>query len=186
MKNALTLIMTLTLAACGGGASKPATTPAEPAHEEHHASVGTAGSGATVTPPTEPSEQTEPPAKDPKAELLAAEATAWDTAKPVFEKACASCHTSAGKKSSKKKLDHFNFDTYPPGGHHTATIGTTIREVLGLSGEKPTMPYDKPGSVQGDDLAKMKAWTDAWAAADKAGAHSASGAHDHGDDDHDH
>ena len=65
---------------------------------------------------------------------------------------------------------------YPLGGHHTATIGFTIRDVLGISGKKATMPYDKPGSVQGDDLAAIKAWTDAWEAADKGGAHPSHGA----------
>lgn len=116
---------------------------------------------------------------DSKNDLLAAERDAWNTAKPVFDRACASCHTTNGKKASKKKLDHFNFDSYPPGGHHAATIGVTIRKVLGLSGKKATMPDDKPGSVKGDDLAKIKAWTDAWQAAEKAGAHPAAAKHHH-------
>lgn len=120
--------------------------------------VATLGSAAAEAPPS-------------KAELLAAEQAAWDRAKPVFAKACASCHTSAGKKATKKKLRHFNFDSYPPTGHHAATIGFTIRKVLGLSGKKATMPPGKPGSVQGDDLAKIQAWIDAWEAAERAGAH---------------
>jgi mono/diheme cytochrome c family protein len=121
-----------------------------------------------------------PAAADPKPDLLAAETAAWQAAKPAFEKACATCHTSAGKKATKKKLAHFNFDAYPLGGHHTATIGFTIREVLGLSGKKPTMPFDKPGAVKGDDLASIKAWSDAWEAAEKAGVHRATPAtHDH-------
>jgi hypothetical protein len=37
------------------------------------------------------------------------------------------------------------------------------------------MPFDKPGSVHGDDLAKIKAWADAWEAAEKAGAHPPAG-----------
>ena len=110
---------------------------------------------------------------------LAAETNVWNTAKPIFDRACSSCHTTAGKKASKKKLDHFNFDLYPPGGHHAATIGFTIRDVLGISGKKPTMPDDKPGSVKGDDLATIKAWTDAWEAAEKAGAHPPAPKHDH-------
>lgn len=119
------------------------------------------------------------PKPDAKAEALAAETAAWTTAKPVFDKACAACHTSGGKKAAKKKLDHFSFDSYPLGGHHTATIGFTIRDVLGISGKKPTMPYGTPGSVKGDDLAKVKAWTDAWEAAEKAGAHPAAPEHHH-------
>ena len=62
-------------------------------------------------------------------------------------------------------------DAYPFGGHHTKTIGFTIRDVLGISGKKPTMPYDKPGSVVGDDLASVSAWTDAREATDKRGNH---------------
>lgn len=137
--------------------------------------------GSTPSPPTTPVATSDPMPKDPelatpdpatvKADLLASERAAWDTAKPVFDKSCATCHTKAGKKSAKKKLDHFDMDTYPPGGHHSGTIGFTIREVLGLTGKKPTMPFDKPGSVQGEDLARVKAWTDAWETADKAGAH---------------
>jgi hypothetical protein len=45
--------------------------------------------------------------------------------------------------------------------------------VLGLSGKKAKMPADKPGSVTGDDLALIRAWTDAWDVADKAGTHAA-------------
>jgi hypothetical protein len=61
----------------------------------------------------------------------------------------AACHTKAGKKSAKKKLDHFDTDTYPFGGEHTAFIGDHIRDVLGLSGKKVTMPSAKRGSVKG-------------------------------------
>jgi hypothetical protein len=123
------------------------------------------------------------PKPDSTPELLAAETAAYDKAKPTFRKYCSACHSRDGKKAAKKKLDHFQLDSYPFGGHHTATIGFTIREVLGISGKKATMPYDKPGSVQADDLAPVKAWADAWEAADKAGAHGAA-ASDHHDDDH--
>ncbi len=164
-------LATAALAACGSKSSPTPTTPPEPAHDH-----GGAGSAVTTPEPTprEPDKPVEPPKPDAvkvKADLLAAETSAWETAKPVFTKSCATCHTKAGKKSAKKKLDHFNMDTYPPGGHHTATIGFTIRDVLGISGKKPTMPFDRPGSVQGDDLGKIKSWTDAWEAAEKAGAH---------------
>ena len=119
-----------------------------------------------------------PAVADSKADLLAAETRAWNAAKPVLDSACARCHTTAGKKASKKTLNHFNFDSYPPGGHHAATIGFTVRDVLGISGKKPTMPSDKPGSVTGEDLRKIKAWTDAWEAAEKGGAHPTT-QHDH-------
>jgi mono/diheme cytochrome c family protein len=168
------LLFTVAVAACGSKPSTPKTTPGEPT------STTMAGSGSAeapkptvpeqpAQPPIEPAK--EPPKPDPKAELLAAETAAWETAKPSFTRYCATCHTKDGKKAAKKKLDHFAMDTYPLGGHHTATIGFTIRDVLGISGKKATMPYDKPGSVTGDDLAAIKAWTDAWEAADKGGAH---------------
>jgi hypothetical protein len=167
------LILAAALAACGSKPAATPTTPAEPAHD--HMDHDHAGSGSAVaTPDPVADKQTDPVKPDPakvNADLLASERSAWDTAKPVFDKSCSSCHTKAGKKAAKKKLDHFDMDTYPPGGHHTGTIGYAIRDVLGISGSKATMPFDKPGSVQGDDLAKIKAWTDAWEAADKAGAH---------------
>ncbi len=43
------------------------------------------------------------------------------------------------------------------------------------------MPDDRPGSVEGADLAAIEAWTDAWEAAEKSGAHAPAG-HDHGHD----
>jgi mono/diheme cytochrome c family protein len=117
---------------------------------------------------------------DPKTALLAAETSAWEGARPVLMAHCAACHTRGGKKAAKKKLAHFALDTYPLGGHHARTIGFTIREVLGLTGKKPTMPYDKPGAVRGDELAAIKAWTDAWEAAETAGVHSPAPAGEHG------
>lgn len=177
-RHLITFFVASVLAACGSKAPAPSMV-AEPEHAEPH-DVAVGSSAVTTAPPQETHQPTEPPPPaDPKAELLAAETSAWETAKPVFEKACATCHSSAGRKASKKKLDHFNLDSYPPGGHHTSTIGFTIRDVLGISGKKPTMPYDKPGSVQGEELAKVKAWTDAWEAAEKGGAHAAATDHEH-------
>ncbi len=156
------LSIAIVLAACGSKSPPPKPTPPPPPHE--------------TPPPVAPEpEKPSPPKSDPKADALAAETAAYDQAKPVFEKYCATCHTKAGKKSAKKKLDHFDLDTYPFGGEHTAFIGFHIRGVLGLTGKKATMPFDKPGSVKGDDLATIKAWTDAWEAAEKAGAHPAHG-----------
>lgn len=186
-KHLTTLFAGLAFAACGSKTPSTPTTPTEVEHDHHDHDHEAAGSATAPTPdaPKEAERPAEPPTEalkpDPKAELLASETAAWEIAKPVFEKACATCHTTAGKKASKKKLDHFNVDSYPPGGHHTATVGFTIRDVLGISGKKATMPYDKPGSVKGDDLAKIKAWTDAWEAAEKGGAHPAAGDHHHHD-----
>src|SRR5262245_4863310 len=173
MRSFTMMVFAAALAGCGSKSSPPKTTPSDPPPV-----------AAGLDPPKqapkpadpEPAPKPEPPKPDPKAELLAAETSAWEAAKPTFTKYCATCHTKDGKKAAKKKLDHFAMDTYPPGGHHIATIGFTIRDVLGISGKKPTMPFDKPGSVKGDELASIKAWTDAWEAAEKGGAH-AGGAH---------
>jgi type IV secretory pathway VirB10-like protein len=188
----ITYAIATALAACGSKSSTPKTTPSEPAGTGTPAAADSHTSAEMPKPAesekaAEPAKPTEPahaePKPDPKAQLMAAETAAWETAKPVFTKHCSTCHTKDGKKAAKKKLDHFDMDTYPPGGHHTATIGFTIRDVLGISGKKATMPYDKPGSVKGDDLAAIKAWTDAWEAAEKGGAH---GAAEHHNEDHHH
>jgi len=91
----------------------------------------------------------------------------------VFEKYCSECHAQGRKKASAKRLKHFDMTTYPFGGEHTASIGNEVRKVLGIDGGKATMPDDKPGSVKGDDLEAIKAWTEAWRAAGQAGAHPA-------------
>jgi len=94
-----------------------------------------------------------------------AEHDAFERAKPVFEAYCAKCHTTGGKSASKKKLDHFDMSSYPFGGHHAAQIGPTIRKVLGMTGKSPSMPSDRKGAVKGDELARIRAWCDAWDAA---------------------
>jgi mono/diheme cytochrome c family protein len=120
----------------------------------------------------------DPSAKD----VLAAETDAFAKAKPVFERACGGCHTQGAKNATAKKLDHFDMTSYPFGGHHAATIGMTVRTVLGLGNKKATMPSNKPGSIGGDDLAAIKTWIEAWEAADKAGAHpKPAHAHHHAD-----
>jgi mono/diheme cytochrome c family protein len=112
---------------------------------------------------------------DADIERAAAEQVAYASAKPVFASYCAPCHTSDGSKFTPGARRHFSMDTYPFGGHHSAEIGHEIREVLGASGGKATMPKDKPGSVQGDELRLLLAWADAF---DQA--HPAPGAtHDH-------
>ena len=188
MKHTLALITSLALAACGSKSSTSTGTTPAPAPTTPAADAAVA---ALPPPPPSPIDAAAPPATpDPaavNAALLADEQTAYDKAKPVFEKYCAGCHTQNGKRATKKKLSHFDMTSYPFGGHHAATIGNEVREVLGLSGEKPTMPDDKPGSVKGDDLATVDAWAQAWIKADKAGAHGAKPAGpDHDDDDDKH
>jgi hypothetical protein len=108
-----------------------------------------------------------------KPDLLAAERAAWDTAQPVMQRYCAKCHIVGGSAATAKKLKRFNITSYPVSGNRAATAGFSVREALGLTGKSPRMPSDQPGAVKGDDLAKVKAWTDAWAAAEQAGAHAA-------------
>ena len=93
------------------------------------------------------------------------ERAAYAKAKPVFDKYCAKCHVRGGEKATVKKLAHFDMTSYPFRGHHTSSMGPTMAKVLGLTGKKPTMPSDKKGAVQGEELALIKAWIDAWRAA---------------------
>jgi uncharacterized membrane protein len=91
------------------------------------------------------------------------EISAFEVARPVFERHCFRCHTSTGKKSKPKALEHIAMDRYPFGGHHAGEAGKAIREVLGADGKsKPTMPSDDRGAVAGDELAKILAWADAF------------------------
>lgn len=176
-RHLVTILMTAALAACGSKSSAPATTPADPSMPGGGSAMGSAEMQA-MEPPAKPVEdKPAPPKPDPekvKGELLAAETAAYEKAKPVFDKYCASCHTKSGKKATAKKLDHLDMTTYPFGGEHAKSIGNEVRVVLGIDGgKKPTMPFDKPGTVKGDDLAAIKAWTEAWQEAGKGGVHPA-------------
>lgn len=146
---------------------------AEPEHdrnaEEHQHADGDHGRGTKAPDPA-------PAARGPD-DLLAAERTAYQAARPVFERYCASCHTAAGVHPQRRTaLPHFDMDSYPFGGHHATEMAATIREVLGATGEDATMPKDNPGVVQGDDLALVLAWADAFERSHKAGLHD----HEHG------
>jgi hypothetical protein len=99
----------------------------------------------------------------PVSEPTPEEISAFDAARPAFEHHCFRCHTSEGKKSKPKALEHLAMDRYPFGGHHAGEAGTVIRKVLGGDGKsKPTMPSDDRGAVGGDDLARILAWADAF------------------------
>jgi mono/diheme cytochrome c family protein len=120
---------------------------------------------------SKPAPVEEPPAPkpDPKAELLAAEQAAFEKAKPVFDKWCAKCHSKDGKNTSPKKRKELDISAYPFTGEHANP--KDIRRTLGIGGGKPSMPADKKGAVQGDELAAIAAWADAWDASHKGGAH---------------
>ena len=103
------------------------------------------------------------------------ELAAFAEAKPAFERHCFRCHTTASKKSKRKALDHVSMDQYPFGGHHADEAGRVVRKVLGAEpGGKATMPSDDPGSVKGDDLAKILGWADSFDRAHPASAEAAS------------
>jgi mono/diheme cytochrome c family protein len=165
------LLFIAALVACGSKSPEPAKPEAKPESKLAPDSIPKA--------PPEPdtAKPPEPPKPDPekvKADAVAAETAAYDKAKPVFTKYCANCHTKTGKKATAKKLGHLDMTTYPFGGEHAKSIGNEIRVVLAIDGhKKASMPDDKPGSVKGDDLDAIKAWTEAWQAAGAAGAHPA-------------
>jgi cytochrome c len=146
--------------ACGGKPTPAPASPPEPAP--------IAAAPAPTPVPAKPDQE------HVKADLLAAETAAYDKAKPVFDTACARCHTKTGKKMKAATLEHVDMTAYPFGGMHAASIGNEIRVVLAIDGhKKASMPADQPGSVTGDDLATIKAWTEAWQAAGAAGVHPA-------------
>jgi hypothetical protein len=168
-----TLIMSAlvgALASCGGksspGGTGPDKNPPPGGADAAPATPAAADAGVAEAPPPDAA-----PPPDPKVALRAAETDAYTAANPVFDKYCTSCHSRDGDLSSKKALEHLDITSYPFGGHHVTTIGPTIAHVLGIDGAKPKMPRNKPGAVQGDDLAKIKAWAAAWQAADDGGAH---------------
>jgi mono/diheme cytochrome c family protein len=157
-------VILFAIGACGGSSPKPvAPPPADPVPMTEPPVVAQPEPTTPVTPPE--------PTPDPKAELLAAETAAFEKAKPVFDKWCAGCHSKDGKQTSAKKREHFDMTTYPFGGHHAMEISGEIREVLGLTGKKPSMPPNQKGQVKGDDLEAIKAWADAFDASHKGGAH---------------
>jgi type IV secretory pathway VirB10-like protein len=173
----LILLAVLVAAAACGGSSPP---PAAPATEPTPATEPVApAEPAPVEPaappePVAPAPPPPPPAPDPaqiKAELRATELAAFESAKPVFDKWCAKCHSKTGKATSAKKREEFDMTSYPFGGEHAKEIGEEVLEVLGLTGKKPSMPADKKGAVKGAELELMKAWAEAFEASRKGGAH---------------
>lgn len=173
MKN-LCLLTSLLVTACGSTSPPPVPTMThnEPPVESHNAGVE-----PVVTAPNPPAEPAVPDPEQAKADLLAAETAAYATARPVFEKYCASCHKQGEKNATKKKLEHFDMTTYPFGGHHAAEVSKEIREALGIVGSKPTMPKNKPGSVTSDELTLIAAWADAFDAAHPGGVHEGHDGH---------
>ena len=161
-----------------GCASAPSSGPAVAPHEHDSRASSDArpGEGRDDHPPMVRAARADaPPAEEAPHEHGPAasepsEQEAYERARPVFERYCASCHTSgAGKRAA---LRHFTMDQYPFGGHHADQISSTIREVLGANGRPATMPKDRPGAVQGDELRIVLDWAEAFDRAHDAADHS--------------
>jgi hypothetical protein len=114
------------------------------------------------------------------------ELAAYEQARPVFVAYCAGCHTSKGATAKPEALEHFSMDSYPFGGHHASEITGAVREVLGATGSKPTMPADRPGAVKGEDLQRILSWADAADRAHAADGKGTPSAHEQGDRGHEH
>lgn len=173
----LLLIGCVAAAACG----PKDVIPGAPAHPANPAApvVDVAPPVAADAAPASPEPSPPAPAVD-KTAIAAAEQAAYAKARPVLERYCAGCHTSAGTKKGKKKaLPHFSMDSYPFTGHHSEDLAQRVREVLGATGEKPAMPADKPGAVTGPELDAIVEWTQAFDAAHAAGVHQKSGHEGH-------
>lgn len=160
-----------------GPSSPPEATPAEsPDPTKSNPPQDTTGQpeGTTGQPEGATGAAQGPP--DP----LAAEMAAYEKAKPVFDKFCASCHSQGGPGAKKSTLNHLDTTTYPFKGHHADDVAESIRKTLGITGKKATMPRNKPGAVQGDDLVLIKNWADAFDAAHPTGAHKDTKGKSHG------
>jgi hypothetical protein len=171
MRSTLTLFIVFAATACTS-APRPATVidpsanhvAAQP-NAEPTSSAQDAGEDLVAV--TIAQDATDVPGEPPSEERLA-----FEQAKPVFDKFCADCHTTTGRRSTTNSRAHFSMDGYPFGGHHTTSMGPTIRKVLGMTGRRAVMPRDNPGAVQGDELARVLVWADAWDKAQVAGLHA--------------
>lgn len=85
--------------------------------------------------------------------------------------------------------DTFDISTYPFGGTVGPRAGYHVADVLGImfgdldaadgtdemgkpwARREPRMPRSAPGAVQGDELALVRAWTEAWRVTHRAGLH---------------
>ncbi len=164
--------MLFMVACTSGSAGAPGAQHAE-TKGDHHDATATSREGRELGPVSEPSAANEgsPPSAEGEPDLAAAERAAFDRARPVFERHCASCHASSGRGAKTSSLSHFNMDGYPLGGHHAHEIASAIREVLGATGKRPTMPRDQPGAVKEQELELVLEWADAFDRSHAAGGH---------------
>ncbi len=182
-------LVLLALVPLGCGSSQgagPAPTPTSDRPADPPV-LSQAAPDAGVTEPTPPPPESPDaaPASEGDAapsDPLAEERAAYERAAPVFERHCFVCHTKAGARATRSALHHVRMDSYPFGGHHADELAAIVRQVLGATGERPTMPRNDPGSVRGEDLAAVLAWADAFDRAQAAGLHAGEehgGRHNH-------
>ncbi len=110
------------------------------------------------------------------------ELAAYEAARPVFQRYCATCHSGSGQLWRVSNTSHFDMSRYPFGGHHASTITATIRRVLGATGQRATMPPSRSSTpvVQGAELQLVLAWADAVDRATAArGPATHAGGHEH-------
>ena len=189
----LFLAMAMIYGGCGSSSTPPSN------------SAATAPVAAPVTTPdgntrsaVPVADQTEVPVqRAAEPDLLALEMAAYERAKPVFEEACGSCHLPDPSATKPKKgVMHFAMGSYPFGGHHKSELGQAIRVAIGATDKAATMPLDDPGSIQGEDLQAIVAWSDAFQAASAAGlghhamqgeaSHEHDATHEHAEETHKH
>ena len=182
MRPSIHVSLTMAMAALASCASSTTATraetsgatPPQPRSEAPPAETSPAASASSHEHPAQaaPSEsRVEPAQTQAPPDLLAEEQRAYEAARPVFERYCTKCHTSRGAQARRSTLRHLNMDTYPFGGHHAHEMGSLTREVLGVTGDKPTMPRDKKGALKGEELALIVAWTEAFDRSHAAGLH---------------
>lgn len=165
--------MLVGLAACGGGGKKTAKPEDKAAPTEKVAAEDKAPAEEKKE-EAPPPEEKKPDPEQMKKDAMDAETAAWDKAKPVFEGSCKSCHVKGQKGAKAKNLGMFDCSEYPFKGKKATAAD--VRRVLGVGdgAKKATMPKNKPGSVKDADLDAIKAWADAFDAAESAGAHAKS------------
>lgn len=158
------LVLFLAPVACQAAAAPSATPPplapslGPPTHREESSDP------QGEAPPIEETEAVD----SPDSGVASTSDEAYERAKPVFAKHCERCHSEGQPGATKAALSHFETTRHPFGGHHAHELGKLVPRVLGVGG-KATMPRDRPGVVQGEELESLLAWARAFDEAQSSG-----------------
>jgi mono/diheme cytochrome c family protein len=152
MKQALAVIASLVLAACGGK-SKPAPLPPPPPDT----------TAVREAPPVEDKDPVpaEPPAPDPEVLAQAELAEQYELGKQVYsEKKCETCHGADGK-GTPKNPPVIGEKAFPAKPAKTAKLRkgvtfTTAADVVGFV--KKHMPLKAAGTLTDEEAAAVTAW----------------------------